>query len=66
METPARGYMNGQLCDIRATQKQLSLSRSTVYQLLSEGAFESVKIGQRRLVVRSSLDAYVAALPRAA
>lgn len=36
-----------------------SLSRTKVYELLDDGALESVKIGSRRLIVRRSIDKLV-------
>lgn len=37
----------------------VAVSRSRVYELMAQGELESVKIGTRRLVVVSSIDAYV-------
>jgi excisionase family DNA binding protein len=38
----------------------LRCSRSTVFRLLRERAFPSVKIGRQRLIERPDVDAYVA------
>jgi excisionase family DNA binding protein len=50
--------------------ERLSLSRSAVYELIREGEILSVKVGGRRRITQSALDAYVAGLapddPRAA
>lgn len=40
----------------------LSLSRATVYELMSSGAIASVKIGRSRRITREALEAYVAGL----
>jgi excisionase family DNA binding protein len=34
----------------------LNLSRATLYRLLAEGRIASIKIGSRRLILRSSID----------
>jgi excisionase family DNA binding protein len=34
----------------------LNLSRATMYRLLAEGRITSIKIGSRRLIVRTSID----------
>jgi excisionase family DNA binding protein len=34
----------------------LNLSRATLYRLLAEGRIASIKIGSRRLVLRTSID----------
>jgi excisionase family DNA binding protein len=34
----------------------LNLSRATLYRLLAEGKIASIKIGSRRLILRSSID----------
>jgi excisionase family DNA binding protein len=34
----------------------LNLSRATLYRLLGEGRIASIKIGSRRLILRSSID----------
>lgn len=40
-------------------QRMLSISRSTVYQLIGDGRLASVKIGRRRFVTAAALSAYV-------
>ena len=37
----------------------IGVGRSTTYQLINDGELETVKIRKRRLIVRSSIDAYV-------
>lgn len=44
----------------------LGISRALVYRLLDEGVIDSTRVGGRRLVIRSSLDSYVASLTREA
>jgi excisionase family DNA binding protein len=34
----------------------LNLSRATLYRLLAQGRISSIKIGSRRLIVRTSID----------
>ena len=40
-------------------QRTLSIGRTLLYQLMDAGELETVKIGRRRLVVASSIDAYI-------
>ena len=40
------------------------LSRSTLYALMGEGKLRSVKVGGRRLILRTDLEAYFAQLRR--
>ena len=54
------------LCDIRDAAEALSVGRSTIYDLMNEGALQSVKIGQRRLIIAASITDYVASLAEAA
>jgi hypothetical protein len=42
------------------------VSRTRAYGLLKDGKIEAVKLGKRTGFVRASIDAYLAALPRAA
>jgi excisionase family DNA binding protein len=42
--------------------KLLGVGRSTVYLLLEENKLQSVKIGKRRLIKRSSIDNFAASL----
>ncbi len=44
----------------------LSLGRSTVWQLISDGRIKSVKVGNARRIRREALDAYVASLEEVA
>lgn len=58
--TPSRG---DRLNDIPTTQERLGgVSRGTVKNLISSGALRSVKLGKRRMVPDSAIDAYIAAL----
>ena len=54
--------MNRLLCDIPEAAHALSVGRSKMYDLMAAGAIDSVKIGQRRLIVVESLAGYVAGL----
>jgi excisionase family DNA binding protein len=50
------------LYPLREIQQRLSISRSTVYQLVGNGQLPSVKIGRRRFVTAAALDAYIEGL----
>jgi len=41
------------------------INRTKLYELVGAGILEAVKCGNRTLILVSSLDAYVASLPRA-
>ena len=43
--------------------RRLSVSRSTLYEILKEGAIRSVKVGHLRLVDAASLSEWAASLP---
>jgi excisionase family DNA binding protein len=47
------------LLSIRETGAVLGVGRSTVYDLISQGAIRTVKIGRRALVPIEDLDAYL-------
>lgn len=51
-----------QLHALPAVASRLSVSRATVYEFLSRGALRSVKIGHRRLVRESDLQAFIGSL----
>ena len=44
------------------TAKALKVSRSTIYRLIETGQLKSVHVGTRRLIRRSDLAEFVAAL----
>ena len=44
--------------------KYIGLGKSKLYEEAAAGKLEMVKAGSRTLVLRESLDAYLAALPR--
>lgn len=44
--------------------RMIGLSRSTLYELIEEGAILSIKIGRARLIPVDSLRAFLAAQPR--
>jgi excisionase family DNA binding protein len=50
------------LCSIPSAARQIALSRSRIYELIAEGRIKAVKDGRRRLIVQSSLYAFVASL----
>jgi hypothetical protein len=54
-----------ELLSIAATCAGYSLNKTLVYALAREGQIDVRKVGKRSLVVRSSLDKWVAGLPRA-
>jgi excisionase family DNA binding protein len=55
-----------QLVSIRRTGNQLAVGRTSVYALINQGELQTVKIGSRRLVLQSSIDALIARLTEAA
>lgn len=54
------------LCDVTEAANVLGVGRSKAFELLNEGALQSVKIGRRRLVCVASITAYVDSLKKAA
>lgn len=54
------------LCNIHDAAAALAIGRSKLFELLQEGALESVKIGRRRLICVESITAYVNSLKEAA
>jgi predicted DNA-binding transcriptional regulator AlpA len=51
-----------QLVSIRGAGNQLSVGRTSVYGLIDRGELQTVKIGARRLVLQSSIDALISRL----
>lgn len=49
--------------DIKAVAAAIGVGRSTVYKLIGEGAFPTVKIGSRTLVRTCDLEAWLVNLP---
>jgi excisionase family DNA binding protein len=47
------------LCDIEETASLIGLGRTKTYELIASGKIFSVRIGRRRLVPRTAIDAYV-------
>lgn len=45
---------------------RLGISEAYVWQLIADGSLGSVKLGQRRLVPRPALEAFIASLPASA
>lgn len=55
--------MADRLNDIDATRQQLgNIGRTQVFELFKTGQLASVKIGKRRLVPQSAIDAYITGL----
>ncbi|ORB68944.1 hypothetical protein BST47_02520 [Mycolicibacterium tusciae] len=50
------------LYPLNEIQHMLSISRSTVYQLLGDGRLRSVTIGRRRFVTAAAVSAYIEGL----
>lgn len=44
---------------IQSVQDELSVGRTTVYNLINDGKLESIKVGKYRRVTRSSFNAYL-------
>jgi excisionase family DNA binding protein len=53
-------------CNVREAASALGVGRSAIYELMNEGAFETVKIGKRRLFPIESITAYAESLRKAA
>ena len=53
-------------CNVLETANMLGIGRSKVYELMNEGALETAKIGQRRVVRVESVTAYANSLTEAA
>ncbi|MEU7908364.1 helix-turn-helix domain-containing protein [Actinoplanes sp. NPDC049118] len=52
------------LCRIPEAMRQLSLSRSVIYELIRSGRLRTVKQGRTRLVPASAITEYVSLLER--
>lgn len=50
------------LCTIPNVGEQLSVSRTTVYQLINDGTLRRVKLGASALIPQADVDAFVARL----
>ena len=53
---------NTQLLTVLEAAQELRIARSTVYKLMARGELKSVHVGSRRLIRRSDLAEFVAAL----
>ncbi len=49
---------------VNEAAEQLGVGRTMVYELIGEGRLPSMKLGQRRLVAKADLEAFVDALRR--
>jgi excisionase family DNA binding protein len=54
IETP---YADKQALPVKVAISAASIGRTKLYELLNDGTLKSVKIGRKRLILRSSLDA---------
>ncbi|WP_445168254.1 helix-turn-helix domain-containing protein [Mycolicibacterium sp. Dal123E01] len=54
-----------QLHTVETVQERLKVGRSTVFDLIASGDLRSVKIGRRRLVSESALNAFIARIDQA-
>lgn len=43
---------------VEETMQAMGLGRTTVYDLISSGALESIKVGRRRIIPADSIHAY--------
>ncbi|WP_156746903.1 excisionase family DNA-binding protein [Mycobacterium sp. E2733] len=50
------------LCKNSDVCEQLSVGRTTVYQLIDDGTLRRVKVGARALIAQADVDAFVAGL----
>lgn len=57
------GSTNRVLYTVAAAAEQLSLGRSTVYELMASGDLPFVKLGRARRIRRADIDAFAAQLP---
>jgi excisionase family DNA binding protein len=54
--------MNDRLHDVETTQQLMGgIARTTVFELIRSGELGSVKVGRRRMVPQSQIDAYIRA-----
>ena len=60
-DRPAR-FDRKLLYTVEDVAEQLSIGRTVVFRLIRDGQLQSVKIGSRRLVARSSVEAFVRSL----
>lgn len=49
-----------QLLDVLGAARQLGLGRTVCYRLIDSGQLRSMKVGRRRLVPQSAVDAFIA------
>jgi excisionase family DNA binding protein len=54
---PETSYSDKQALAVRETIAAASIGRTKLYELLNDGTLKSVKVGRKRLILRSSLDA---------
>lgn len=64
-EEPQWGIMDSIFCSIRQAASALGVGRSKAYELMNAGAFETVKIGNRRLVRIDSVEKFAKTLVEA-
>ena len=61
---PGDGQPDGLLLTVEEAARRLCIGRTLVYQLISSGELESVKVGRLRRVPAECLPEYVATLRR--
>lgn len=44
---------------VEDAHRQLGITRSALYQLMSSGEVASIKVGKRRLITRRALEAFI-------
>lgn len=52
------------LVSVASCCERLGVGRTKTYDLVTKGALVLVKVGSRSFIIESSLDAFIAALPR--
>jgi excisionase family DNA binding protein len=62
VEQPERRPIEREAFGIPEVAERLGISRRTVYSMIEAGRLRSVHLGTRRLVLRSDLEAFLAAL----
>jgi excisionase family DNA binding protein len=58
-ENPYRRHDRSLLCTVDEVAQLLSIGRTTAFELVRSGRLRSVKIGARRLIPRTMVEAFV-------
>lgn len=56
------GRMENLMYSVTDAAKMLGVGRSTLYELISEGRIDTVKVGRRTLVTRPAMERFVMGL----